>query len=531
MAKFDDTEIGGREYGPVNLKLSGDRNAALAHTGRARTVLGALKNQMNLAGVMHSVRQEPQPDGSVIQVSSIRGSGGMADTDAIHIYAPPPPPSQGGLRSIGFIVTQNKNGSHPAGFPQINVTIPGDIHFNTNVSWGSALVDDWNYEVDVFTGFPDYGAKVVPLYPMIEGDQGITTHPLAFEWVLVSADHNEASYTPCTTWHLALDEANPGAPSLTAGYSYSGAPMTYNMPVYTEWTSPQMNLIDQMAPWGPMDTLATIDGSSPDPPLLTAQDQHNYTVYIHYDLVVNYIAASNANADAITPAVNDWYITNWFPQFAGTGQYYVGRVNASAQMGVLNTYQIFKGKNDYGLFFACGYVYDDTQTKTLTLTEDSALAPETAGTSSFFMVPRKAQQPIYLGADLHALTDRDFGVSVQTFRGVYAKLYQPTFNSYWGTLWTPPTHFVDGSDFQVSQHSLRETVPSFGVNIQVPEGEYTVITDTFLQDVWVTVFFSDGSTLKQHTAFASGDNSSRTFGIKIGACSDRGSVLSRKVTP
>jgi hypothetical protein len=82
-----------REFGPVRKGLTGDdadpaaAEAAAPYIGLARTILGQLKNRMQLGGIDHLSRTVNLPDGATIQVTSTNGR----DTIRINAATVPTP--------------------------------------------------------------------------------------------------------------------------------------------------------------------------------------------------------------------------------------------------------------------------------------------------------------------------------------------------------------------------------------------------------------------------------------------------------
>jgi len=86
--KFEDTHIGGRELGPVQFAFSGDDKAGQRLVNFGRTVLGNLKQRMQMAGVMAQETEVRLDDGSTVYASSILGQDGAADIDRVGIFVP-----------------------------------------------------------------------------------------------------------------------------------------------------------------------------------------------------------------------------------------------------------------------------------------------------------------------------------------------------------------------------------------------------------------------------------------------------------
>lgn len=131
MARIDDDiEIGGKEYGSVRFRLSGDEQASRQLIGFGRLVLGNLKRQMQLGELTQlSTRPLRLKNGAIVQARSIFGEDGMADMDEILIFSPLPPVS-GEEKDIGFIINvwgDEKDYDGPTGQEIIDSYYPDQV--------------------------------------------------------------------------------------------------------------------------------------------------------------------------------------------------------------------------------------------------------------------------------------------------------------------------------------------------------------------------------------------------------------------
>ena len=105
MARIDDVEIGGKEYGPVRFRLSGDREASRQLIGLGREVLGNLKQRMQLGELTQlSTRPLRLDTGAIIQAHSRFGEDGMPDMDEVWIFSPSQPAGRPSIKIITFAV-------------------------------------------------------------------------------------------------------------------------------------------------------------------------------------------------------------------------------------------------------------------------------------------------------------------------------------------------------------------------------------------------------------------------------------------
>ena len=104
--RFEGDHIGGREVGPVQFSFTGDVNAGQQLVNFGRSVLGALKQRMQLGGLQSHNTEVRLDNGASVYASSILGQDGMADIDRVGIFVPVKREKKSVLKNIcrGFIV-------------------------------------------------------------------------------------------------------------------------------------------------------------------------------------------------------------------------------------------------------------------------------------------------------------------------------------------------------------------------------------------------------------------------------------------
>lgn len=147
MARFEDEDIGGMEYGPVRWRFFGDdaNDKELLKVGRV--LLGNSKRFMALSGLTYF---RPQParlrNGVVIQTQSIRGHEGLPDMDEITID------TRGGKKKycLGYLLRVKTWRAN------VSATLPSGILLNKDEIAEGLVGGAYNeYSVDL----TDYGAK------------------------------------------------------------------------------------------------------------------------------------------------------------------------------------------------------------------------------------------------------------------------------------------------------------------------------------------------------------------------------------
>jgi hypothetical protein len=147
MAKFDDEEIGGIEYGAVKFDYRGLFSDADPMRKRGRLVLGEMKRRMALGEIEYGKHKVKLDDGTVIIAKSIKG---FADQDTVHIDTT-------NLRisgkCIGFIMRDvGENWTQPLQVPDYRIMTPDGITLN----WlQGPSADDYKDGA----GYPNLGAK------------------------------------------------------------------------------------------------------------------------------------------------------------------------------------------------------------------------------------------------------------------------------------------------------------------------------------------------------------------------------------
>jgi hypothetical protein len=160
VAKFDDQDIGGKEYESIYWQFDGDREKAIRLTGLGRKLLGDMKNRMRLGELPYYAQRVHLEDGTVFAMSS--NLHGLSPIDRVHIYVPP---VAGGGKDIllGFIVRIT---SATKQFLILNVKEPVEkdqedgVGIQTEYWHDTALTN----EEDGYANYEEY-AEVFPQYP------------------------------------------------------------------------------------------------------------------------------------------------------------------------------------------------------------------------------------------------------------------------------------------------------------------------------------------------------------------------------
>ena len=181
-----------KELGPVRFRDFGDRRQAELLHSLGRKLLGDMKQEMDAFGVKFLKRQFQLDSGVVFVISTNRI--GLADIDEIQVYMPPmriSAKSDSDITIYGFIVKAFMN-DYEKDFQyyqlDVNITDPsgfllGEIDENIykfDKYKGIKLVSDYRVTIEdadtlsqednpivheyPFNGFPDNGAKVIPIF-------------------------------------------------------------------------------------------------------------------------------------------------------------------------------------------------------------------------------------------------------------------------------------------------------------------------------------------------------------------------------
>ena len=191
--KYGDEEIGGKHIDYANMRFSGDEAKAREYIPIARNILGALKHDMGFNGLDQNRKQVKLQDGTIISVSSARGT---SDVDQIHIDTPTPTPSKEfeNDRCIGFIC----KGFYDGPFSDEDVEIN---EYGFNVSFRclhpggekTALVS--GSSGSVFDGYPDNGCKIGPVVATYYQGVTVATQSTVSDVVFTSSGPRTYDYS------------------------------------------------------------------------------------------------------------------------------------------------------------------------------------------------------------------------------------------------------------------------------------------------------------------------------------------------
>lgn len=186
MARIDDTEIGGKEYGAVRLRALGNTTLedAQAYESIGRQLLGDFKRELYLGGVKVGQRERKLPDGTLIRVMS--NMAGLSHID--EIYVEKGRVGGGKKRCIGYIVQGFTDSIYYS--VQFDLTTPSGerLPYTSDASYGAVRPQDISPPgVDASNPFVDSGAKYLDYYK-----SGVQTD---FQEVVVSFNYYYSEYS------------------------------------------------------------------------------------------------------------------------------------------------------------------------------------------------------------------------------------------------------------------------------------------------------------------------------------------------
>lgn len=149
-----------REYHEVWRELEGEE--AVAYMGPARTLLGALKNQMQLGGLLQGAHKVDLPDGTTIKVQSIFGQ------DKITIVAPAPggvAPTEHAIE-VQLPTLQHTTENPPIDFAVVLASIRGCGEYSRHYPAGNSAYPR-----------PYYWSQATGLVDILEGKPGLIDSP------------------------------------------------------------------------------------------------------------------------------------------------------------------------------------------------------------------------------------------------------------------------------------------------------------------------------------------------------------------
>lgn len=222
MAKFDDEEIGGREYDAVNWRYAGDTDRARELRAVARKLLGNMKRFMDISAVTTLMHTHIAKDGTVYRMHSNRN--GAHDIDRMLIYVPPGGGGRKRKRCLGYIVQCINDKSlindvfYYYASCLIKTELPSGDVLNSKSYGPYSLSDVTPTGAD---DFPDLGAKWLPY---LAWDGSAYTAPSDFQLVSTIIQLNGITYEKLGPRVYTQGPASgflyPGTNTLNPGWSY-----------------------------------------------------------------------------------------------------------------------------------------------------------------------------------------------------------------------------------------------------------------------------------------------------------------------